>query len=48
MRSIAKGQGYLLNEYSLSKDGIIITVNSEQEIFKVLGMPYQTPLERNE
>ncbi len=48
MRSVAKSQGYLLSEYSLSKEGQIIPVNSEQDIFVELGMAYLTPGQRNE
>jgi DNA polymerase/3'-5' exonuclease PolX len=40
MRSIAKRQGYLLNQRGLSKSNVIIPVKSEKDIFKKLHMDY--------
>jgi DNA polymerase/3'-5' exonuclease PolX len=40
MRSIAKKQGYLLNQRGLSKSNVIIPVKSEKDIFKKLHMDY--------
>ena len=50
MRAIAKSQGYILNEYSLSIEANdqIIAVNSEQDLFAALGMDYLTPAQRDE
>lgn len=50
MRGIAKKKGYRLSEYGLYKikDGkkIRVKVNSEKEIFDILGIPYRAPKER--
>jgi DNA polymerase/3'-5' exonuclease PolX len=44
MREIAKKKGYKLSEYGLfDKDGRIIKVESERDIFHKLGMEYLTP-----
>lgn len=53
MRKKALDTGYTLNEYSLRKisstgiPGKAIEVNSEEDIFKQLGMEYCTPEQRN-
>ena len=51
MRTIALEKGYTLNEYGLyryanGKKGEKIVVNSEKEVFDVLGIKYLTPTER--
>ncbi|KAM9978422.1 hypothetical protein ACTFIY_012176 [Dictyostelium cf. discoideum] len=53
MRAIALSKGYTLSEYSINKfskesgkDDQIIPVNSEEEIFKIIGMKYYPPQER--
>lgn len=44
MRLITKDLGYLLNEYGLyDENGKLIKVNSEKEIFDLLGMEYIPP-----
>jgi DNA polymerase/3'-5' exonuclease PolX len=47
MRIIAKKLGYKLNEYGLYKNNKMIYVESEEEIFKLLGMKYLEPHQRN-
>jgi DNA polymerase/3'-5' exonuclease PolX len=47
MRAIAKKLGYKLNEYGIYKNNKIIYVESEEEIFKLIGMKYLEPQERN-
>ncbi|RUS26773.1 DNA polymerase beta-like protein [Jimgerdemannia flammicorona] len=57
MRSRAKELGYTLNEYGLRRriktetgeetPGEKIPINSEEDVFKKLGMPYMEPHERN-
>ena len=47
MRNIAKKYGYKLNEYGLFKGSKNIYVESEEDIFKLLGMKYLEPQERN-
>jgi DNA polymerase/3'-5' exonuclease PolX len=47
MRNIAKKLGYKLNEYGLYKNNKMIYVESEEEIFKLLGIKYLEPQERN-
>lgn len=51
MRNIAKGKGMMLNEYGLykvDKDGIKthVATPTEEAVFKKLGLPYLTPVER--
>ena len=40
MRTVAKRKGYLLNQYGLVKNDKSIKVKNEQEIFKLLDIPY--------
>jgi DNA polymerase/3'-5' exonuclease PolX len=55
MRQIAKKKNYKLNEYGLYKleikNGKLvekrINIESEEEVFKVIGMPYSKPEDRN-
>ncbi|KAN0041484.1 hypothetical protein ACTFIV_004025 [Dictyostelium citrinum] len=54
MRAVALSKGYTLSEYSINKfsketgkDDQITLVNSEEEIFKIIGMKYYPPQERN-
>lgn len=46
MRTIAKSKGYKLNQYSLSKDSIIVGINNEKEIFNILNVKYLPPEKR--
>lgn len=52
MRKIAKEKGFILNEYCLRKldssgqPGKALKINSEEDIFKHLGMNYLKPEER--
>lgn len=46
MRQIAIDNGYVLNEYGLYDNKEIIQVNSEKEIFDILGLEYISPDER--
>jgi DNA polymerase (family 10) len=47
MRNIAKKLGYKLNEYGIFKGNKNIHVETEEEIFKLIGMKYLEPQERN-
>ena len=47
LRSKAKKLGYKLNEYGLYKGNKNIYVESEEEIFQILGEKYLEPQERN-
>lgn len=48
MRKQAKDMGYKLNQYGLfNNNGVKIKVSSEKEIFKLLGMPYKKPENRD-
>ncbi len=47
IRNRAIEKGYSLNEYGLTRSGEKILLNSEDEIFELLEIPYQSPLERN-
>jgi DNA polymerase/3'-5' exonuclease PolX len=49
IRNRAIEKGYSLNEYGLTNvsTGEKILLNSEEEIFSLLEIPYQSPLERN-
>jgi DNA polymerase (family 10) len=46
-RSKAKKMGYKVNEYGIYKNNKNILVESEEEIFALLGMKYLEPQERN-
>ncbi len=46
MRALAKKRGYLLNQTGIFKDDVRITVKSELDIFKILGMTYHEPVDR--
>lgn len=46
MRRVAIGQGCLLNEYALMKAGEVVASETEQAIFKALGMEYVEPEKR--
>jgi DNA polymerase/3'-5' exonuclease PolX len=46
MRSEAKSRGMSLNEYGLSKDGVLIASRAEEDIFKAMGWPYIPPNQR--
>jgi hypothetical protein len=46
MRSIAKHQGLLLNQYGLWRDGSLVTRASEEAIFDALGLTYVPPESR--
>lgn len=46
IRNEALKQGYSLNEYGLKKDGKLIHLKSENEVFDILGMKYIEPTER--
>lgn len=47
LRSKAKKMGYKVNEYGIYKNNKNILVESEEEIFELLGMKYLEPQERN-
>jgi len=47
LRNHAKKLGYKLNEYGIYKGNKNILVDSEKEIFELLGMKYLEPQERN-
>ena len=49
MRLIASTMGYKLNEYGLYKDGESrsVKVESEKEIFNILGLNYLQPQDRS-
>lgn len=49
IRNRAIEKGYSLNEYGLTNSGTAerVLLNSEEEIFSLLEIPYQSPLERN-
>jgi len=46
LRKLAKSNGYKLNEYGLYKGGKFIHVKSEEDIFKLLKLPYTAPKHR--
>jgi DNA polymerase/3'-5' exonuclease PolX len=46
MRQIAKDKGYKLNEHGLYKGKERISINSEKELFDILGMEYIEPEKR--
>ena len=47
LRSKAKKMGYKVNEYGIYKNNKNILVESEEEIFALLGIKYLEPQERN-
>jgi len=47
MRMVAISYGYKLNEYGLYKNNKSFKVNSEKEIFDLLGLEYLQPINRN-
>lgn len=47
MRSQAKKHGYLLNNDGLFKNGVLVKVKNEKQIFKILGIRYREYTERN-
>lgn len=47
MRAQAKRKGFLLNQRGLWKNGKQVEIKNEQEIFKILGMKWKKPEERN-
>lgn len=46
LREYAKQKGYKVSEYSLVKNGRIIPVRSEKELFDIIGMKYILPKNR--
>lgn len=46
IRSIAKKQGYILNEHGLFKNNVKIETKNEKDIFNILGMKYINPKDR--
>ena len=48
MRMVAISKGYKLNEYGLYKNNKQFIVNSEKEIFDLLGLEYIQPINRNQ
>jgi DNA polymerase (family 10) len=48
LRAIAKNKGYLLSEYELlnKKEDKRVKINSEEEIYEILGVPYPDPTKR--
>ena len=49
MRQNAIDMNYSLNEYGLKnkKNGELMKLNSEEELFKILNVPYMNPEDRN-
>jgi DNA polymerase (family 10) len=48
MRGIAKEKGFLLNEYGIKgSDGKEYKAKTERDIFKIIGMRYHSPSERD-
>lgn len=47
MRQIAISQDMMLNEYGIYENNKIIKINSEKEVFDILGMEYVSPDKRN-
>lgn len=44
LRGIAKEKGYKINEYGIEQaDGKLLAVESEQQIYQLLGLPYIVP-----
>lgn len=46
LREFAKQKGYKVSEYSLTKNGKVISVNSEKDLFDIIGMKYILPKNR--
>jgi DNA polymerase/3'-5' exonuclease PolX len=46
MRAQAKRHGYLLNQRGLYKDGVLVELKNEHEIFEIIGMTYRDPESR--
>lgn len=47
MRAKAKSLGYMLNQKSLSKNGVVVPVKSERDLFKILKMTWVQPENRS-
>jgi len=47
LRTIAKLNGYKLNEHGLFKNNIKIEINSEKELYKILNINYLDPINRD-
>lgn len=47
MRGLAKARGFRLNQNGLYRNGRSIAVSSEEEIFRVIGLNYVPPHDRN-
>jgi DNA polymerase/3'-5' exonuclease PolX len=47
MRGLAKARGFRLNQNGLYRNGRFIAVSSEEEIFRVIGLNYVPPHDRN-
>lgn len=46
LRRAAKQQGYILNQYYLKKGNKIIALNTEEELYNILGLKYVKPIDR--
>jgi DNA polymerase/3'-5' exonuclease PolX len=46
LREFAKQKGYKVSEYSLTKNGKVIPVKSEKDLFDIIGMKYILPKNR--
>lgn len=46
MRALAKRRGYLLNQHGLFRNGRRVPVKDEKALFRLLGMRYRKPNER--
>jgi len=46
LREFAKQKGYKVSEYSLIKNGKVISVKSEKDLFNIIGMKYVLPKNR--
>ena len=46
MRELCKKNGFTLNQNALEKNGRAIDVNSEEDIFKAIGIDYVVPTSR--
>ena len=46
LREFAKQKGYKVSEYSLTKNGKVIPVESEKDLFDIIGMKYILPKNR--
>ncbi|MEM3062028.1 MAG: nucleotidyltransferase domain-containing protein [Nitrososphaerota archaeon] len=47
MRTLAKRNGYLLNQHGLFKNGKKVRIKNEREIFEKIGKTYREPQDRN-